>query len=82
MKASGGGSGVDRSKMLQSVSALKQKLPAAVKTLIQDMDPEWCYHLSSAIQSDSFTALATFVEKERTESTVFPPAGQVSLEPV
>ncbi|VDD76547.1 unnamed protein product [Mesocestoides corti] len=68
---------VQRSEFNRRVAELKLKLANPVKTLIRNMDPEWCHHLASVIQTDSFAKLAMFIEHERSETTVYPPEDQV-----
>ncbi|EUB63498.1 Uracil-DNA glycosylase [Echinococcus granulosus] len=66
-----------RSQINRSVAELKLKLPNAVKTLIRNMDSEWCFYLASVIRSDSFTKLANFIEQERAKTTIYPPQEEV-----
>lgn len=66
-----------RCEINKSVASMKLKLPLAVKTLIRNMDTEWCYHLSKVVQSDEFAKLANFIEHERAKCTVYPPQDEV-----
>lgn len=70
----------NRSQINRTVAELRLKLPSAVRSLIRNMDSEWCFHLAGVIRGDSFTKLANFIEQERTKTTVYPPEEEVSPE--
>ncbi|VDM23160.1 unnamed protein product [Hydatigera taeniaeformis] len=71
------GDGFNRPQISRSVAELRLHLPSAVKTLTRHMGLEWCFHLASVIRGDSFTKLASFIELERTKTTVYPPQEEV-----
>ncbi|VDN96833.1 unnamed protein product [Rodentolepis nana] len=66
-----------RVEVNKSVAEMKLNLPGSVKTLIKYMNAEWCYHLSTVIQSESFKKLANFIENERLKGTIYPPQDEV-----
>ncbi|KAM7541402.1 hypothetical protein Aperf_G00000037893 [Anoplocephala perfoliata] len=66
-----------RSKTNKFVAEMKLKLPNSVKTLIRNLDSEWCYNLADVIQSESFAKLSSFIGDERSKGTVYPPQDEV-----
>lgn len=65
----------------QKVAPIFLQLPAATKSLVGGLDPEWANCLSSVLRLEKFHRLAEFVDGERRAGKVaiFPPSNQVSL---